>query len=222
MVTNNPYYIQTEINKPIETVYEIKGDEHQLPSFEEFMKDYQADEKVNYADLESGDIGNSKGYGPCTSYYCPHTKEELQQQLRQAEAEKDRLKREAKNDIEGFWNKFRQLDKEWEDYRGAVNYIFTSREEIEEAAKWGGFIVHASPFPVSSEIYDGILSGVKKFDENEQRKTTNTPKVAFTWFIIFFLMKIKLLKNHYTRPSHEFIDQSKFGTFSTIYIIRFQ
>src|SRR5437764_11512327 len=70
MVTNNPYYIQKEINKPIETVYEIKGDEHQLPSFEEFMKDYQADEKVNYADLESGDIGNSKGYGPCSDYRC--------------------------------------------------------------------------------------------------------------------------------------------------------
>jgi len=46
MVKNNPYYIKTEIKKPIETVYEIK-DEYKVPSFEEFMKAYEMDEKVN-------------------------------------------------------------------------------------------------------------------------------------------------------------------------------
>ena len=67
MVNNNG--IPIEINKrPIETVYEIKED-YKIPSFEEFMKDYQADEKVNDSyenEVASyGDIGAEKGYGPC-------------------------------------------------------------------------------------------------------------------------------------------------------------
>ena len=57
----------TEINKinpkPIETVYEIK-DEYKVPSFEEFMKTYEVDEKVNYDDLSGGGMGEVKGYGP--------------------------------------------------------------------------------------------------------------------------------------------------------------
>jgi len=65
MVNNNG--IPIEINKkPIETVYEIKGDEYKIPSFEEFMKDYQVDEKVNYDDLSGGSVGEVKGYGPCS------------------------------------------------------------------------------------------------------------------------------------------------------------
>jgi len=52
------------VNKtPIETVYEIK-DEYKIPSFEEFMKDYKVDEKVNYDDLDSSDVGAAKSYGP--------------------------------------------------------------------------------------------------------------------------------------------------------------
>jgi hypothetical protein len=70
MVNNNG--IPIEINKkPVETVYEIK-DEYKVPSFEEFMKDYQANENLNYDDLSGGDIGEVKGYGPCRRYntYC--------------------------------------------------------------------------------------------------------------------------------------------------------
>lgn len=52
-----------EIKKPVEEVREVK-EENQIPSFEEFMKVYQTDENVNYADLENGGIGDSKGYGP--------------------------------------------------------------------------------------------------------------------------------------------------------------
>jgi hypothetical protein len=60
-------YVNINNKKPVETVYEIKGNEYQIPSFEEFIKSYQADEKVNYADLESGGISEVKGYGPCSS-----------------------------------------------------------------------------------------------------------------------------------------------------------
>jgi len=68
------YNEYVNLNKPksVEIVHELKGDEYKIPSFEEFMKDYQVDEKVNYADLESGDIGSSKGYGPCNK--CENSK----------------------------------------------------------------------------------------------------------------------------------------------------
>jgi hypothetical protein len=45
-----------------ETVYELKNE---VPSFEEFMKTYERDERVNYDDLNGGDISETKGYGPC-------------------------------------------------------------------------------------------------------------------------------------------------------------
>jgi len=60
----NEWVIPKNIDKPFETVYEIKN-EYDVPSFEEFMKTYEVDEKVNYSDLESSDVGSSKGYGPC-------------------------------------------------------------------------------------------------------------------------------------------------------------
>jgi len=67
MTNNNG--IPFEVKKPFETVYEIKNE---VPSFEEFMKTYEADESLNYADLSYSDIGDKgKGYGPCPSgcYY---------------------------------------------------------------------------------------------------------------------------------------------------------
>jgi uncharacterized membrane protein len=64
---NNEWVIPKNIDKPIETVYEIKN-EYDVPSFEEFMKSYEVDEKVesSYRDELSGheSIGMSKNYGP--------------------------------------------------------------------------------------------------------------------------------------------------------------
>ena len=48
-----------------EMVYEIKNE---IPSYEEFMKDYKVDENLNYDDLNGGSVGEVKGYGPC--YVC--------------------------------------------------------------------------------------------------------------------------------------------------------
>jgi len=63
MTKNNEYIIPKEVNKkPFETVYELKNE---TPSFEEFMKTYENDGNVNYADLNSDDISESRGYGPC-------------------------------------------------------------------------------------------------------------------------------------------------------------
>jgi hypothetical protein len=51
MVNNNNNTIPIEVNKkPFETVYELKNE---VPSFEEFMKSYESDGKVNYDDLNS-------------------------------------------------------------------------------------------------------------------------------------------------------------------------
>ena len=63
MVKNNE--IPIEVNKkPFETVYEIKNE---VPSFEEFMKNYENDANLNYDDLSSGSVGTPKASGPC--YY---------------------------------------------------------------------------------------------------------------------------------------------------------
>jgi len=61
---------------PTETVQELKA-EYQIPTFEEFMKTYERNEKVNYDDLNSGDISETRGYGPCTDVNCTHSREEL-------------------------------------------------------------------------------------------------------------------------------------------------
>ncbi len=90
MVNNNG--IPAEVKKPFETVYELKNE---IPTFEEFMKDYKADENLNYDDLNSGGIGINKGYGPCTSDYCTHSRSELQSQLRELE----RRLRELENSV---------------------------------------------------------------------------------------------------------------------------
>jgi len=60
--------IENQIPKT-ETVYEIK-DKYEVPSFEEFMKTYESDGNLNYDDLRGGDIGISKGYGPCSDSRC--------------------------------------------------------------------------------------------------------------------------------------------------------
>jgi len=65
MVNNNG--IPIEVKKPFETVYELKNE---IPSFEEFMKTYENDANLNYADLSGGSVGEVKGYGPCSPSYC--------------------------------------------------------------------------------------------------------------------------------------------------------
>lgn len=65
MVNNNG--IPFEVKKPFETVYEIKN---KIPSLEEFMKSYENDANLNYDDLNVGDIGSDKGYGPCSDSKC--------------------------------------------------------------------------------------------------------------------------------------------------------
>lgn len=59
---NNNNLIPKENLAKVEIVQELK-DEYKIPSYEEFMKTYEGG--VNYDDLNGGDIGNSKGYGPC-------------------------------------------------------------------------------------------------------------------------------------------------------------
>src|SRR4051794_26212017 len=58
----NVYLIENK--KPFELVQEINNE---TPSFEEFMKTYETDDNLNYADLSGGDVGEVKGYGPCSS-----------------------------------------------------------------------------------------------------------------------------------------------------------
>jgi hypothetical protein len=68
MTKNNQ--IPIEVKKPFETVAELKNE---TPSFEEFMKDYKADERVvdSYENefKSYGNIGVEKGYGPIGDCY---------------------------------------------------------------------------------------------------------------------------------------------------------
>ena len=67
--------IENQIPKT-ETVYELK-EEYKIPSFEEFMKTYEGGD-LNYDNLNSWDISEVKGYGPCRhslcGCHCPETK----------------------------------------------------------------------------------------------------------------------------------------------------
>ena len=88
MTNNNG--IPFEVKKPFETVQELKNE---VPSFEEFMKTYESDDNLNYDDLTFSDISDKgKGYGPCTSDYCTHSRSELQEQLKEAERELESLR----------------------------------------------------------------------------------------------------------------------------------
>ena len=51
--------------KPVELVQEVDN-KCQVPSFKEFMENYQ-DGNLNYADLNGGGISEAKGYGPTTT-----------------------------------------------------------------------------------------------------------------------------------------------------------
>lgn len=63
------------------------------------MKSYESDGNLNYDDLSSCDVGSSKGYGPCTSSNCTHSRSELQSQLRELES---RL-RELENSVNIYY-----------------------------------------------------------------------------------------------------------------------
>lgn len=54
--------VENQIPKT-ETVYELK-EKYEIPSFEEFMRNYEMDENLNYDDLSGGDISEVGDYGP--------------------------------------------------------------------------------------------------------------------------------------------------------------
>jgi|SRR6185312_1121231 len=61
MVNNNNNINQYVNKKPFELVQEVNNE---VPSFEEFIKNYKNDGNVNYDDLSGGDISEVEGYGP--------------------------------------------------------------------------------------------------------------------------------------------------------------
>lgn len=63
MTQKNPYLIESK--KPVEIVQELKSE---IPSFEEFMNNYESDENIaNSYCLENQN--QAKGYGPCGDDY---------------------------------------------------------------------------------------------------------------------------------------------------------
>lgn len=67
-MVNNNNGIPIEVNKkPFEIVQEVNNE---IPSYEEFLKTYESDGSLDYDDLVGGDVGEVKGYGPCSDYRC--------------------------------------------------------------------------------------------------------------------------------------------------------
>jgi len=62
--------VNENLTPKTEMVYELKNE---IPSYEEFMRTYQDDSNLNYADLSNDDIGIQKGYGPCSSPLCSYS-----------------------------------------------------------------------------------------------------------------------------------------------------
>ena len=58
---NNNNLIPKENIAKVEEVREI---DNEIPSYEEFMKTYENDDNLNYDDLNGGNAGEVKGYGP--------------------------------------------------------------------------------------------------------------------------------------------------------------
>lgn len=66
---NNVNLIVKENYKKVEEIREV---DTEIPTYEEFMKNYKVDDKVNYDDLSvsGGNVGEVKGYGPCSGSDC--------------------------------------------------------------------------------------------------------------------------------------------------------
>jgi hypothetical protein len=97
-MTKNNIYLPKENFKNVEEVREI---ENEIPSYEEFMKNYENDGNLNYDDLSGESVDEVKGYGPCANSYCSCSNYELRQQLRQ-----------TKEDLDKLWEKFEEYKKE--------------------------------------------------------------------------------------------------------------
>ena len=61
-MVNEQNLIPKENYKKVEEMREI---DYKVPSYEEFMKTYENDGNLNYADLSGGSVGEVKGHGPC-------------------------------------------------------------------------------------------------------------------------------------------------------------
>lgn len=61
-MVNSNNGIPIEVNKkPFEIVQEVNNE---IPSYEEFLKNYENDGNLNYADLNGGNLGTQQSYGP--------------------------------------------------------------------------------------------------------------------------------------------------------------
>jgi len=145
---NNKYVLQAP-----KTYEQFVLEEHNLTNQQEL-----------YPDLICEDIGSSKGYGPCTSYYCPHTKEQLQQQLREAEAAKERLRQQAENDIYHLFGECERVHHAWGDYKIEVEEQMSQRRAGKKVQGIIGKVIKAvtAEVPGVSETYDMMVEAGNK------------------------------------------------------------
>lgn len=109
--------------KPFEMVYEIKED-YKVPSFEEFMKDYQVDDKVvkSYEDEFGFQVVQGPQYGPGKSNFkqiCENAKRKFQSYGR---------------DVTGRISCDSDQHYSWKNYAGAIIYAIDGEYKWENKA----------------------------------------------------------------------------------------
>jgi hypothetical protein len=150
-----------------------------------------------YPDLGHEDVSSSKGYGPCRgssimgisvpSVYpavCPHSKEELFWQLKQAESELQSQKQQ-------FANELRDLKAKIENHHSRLEYI----EELQRQKETGMTMSKVTQFipPVGPHlgiISEGFIYSVSRNDISQARSSEREAKYSV-------ISKINSLTSYY-------------------------
>lgn len=103
--------------KPFETVYELK-DEYKVPSFEEFMKTYESDDKIinSYEDEFNSQVVQGSQYGPGKSDF-PYLYRKAKRELGFGTYERPTCKISCDSDY--FYS--------WKNYTGAIIYAINGK-----------------------------------------------------------------------------------------------
>lgn len=162
-----------------ETVAELKSEMpsivgDQIPSFEEFLKSYESDERVSKSYGIEIDSYGEKGYGPCIPYSsnCRCTAEQLREQLRNRSNQNFRVEISLAGDgLDGFssfgedtdagaWARFCTKDSFYSIYYEGEN-SWKREEPFFGSGWWETKILIAKNEMVAQKLIDGLKKSGK-------------------------------------------------------------
>lgn len=177
MPKNNPYYIPKENYKKTEEIREIDS-KYEIPTFEEFMRDYKSNEKLENSynsELKSyEDIRINRSYGPGYGQYDKMEEKDLEryrERWKREEAEEERKKEQDLCLKNGCWESRKYGDRK---------YCSKHREDA-DSGEWAAKValgIGASALlgPVGTLVAGSTLWGAsevgKAASSNEDAKET--------------------------------------------------